>query len=65
MTIQDQNNVIVSGSVIIENLLHKVTDYYVFCNSNLNCEAWNITKQTGECAICFPQKCINGQYKLF
>lgn len=55
-------NVIVSGSVIIDNVKHRVKAGFVSCNAGLNHKAWDITKEKDVCLKCF--KIDNVQLKF-
>lgn len=54
----------VSGQVVIESTLHRVSGGYVACNPSLNHSAWNTTEQKEKCLKCFSIL-NNGQLKLF
>jgi hypothetical protein len=47
-------NVWVSGSVVIEGVLHEVKNKYIKCNPSLNQRAWDVTEEKERCPICFP-----------
>lgn len=46
-------NVHVHTTVVINNVLHKVVDKFVFCNKDLNCRSWDTTEQKELCEVCF------------
>lgn len=68
--IKDQNNCIISGSVIIEGIEHLVQAKYIKCNTSLNARAWNTTEKKERCLKCFDKPIIKrskhrAQLKLF
>jgi hypothetical protein len=46
--------VAVSGPVVIEGVLHRVSACYVVCEPTLNHRAWNVTMFKSACPICYP-----------
>lgn len=47
-------NVCNNGEVIIDGIRHVVRNGYVKCDSSLNSQAWNVTKQISVCPLCYP-----------
>jgi hypothetical protein len=46
-------NVHVHTTVVINQVLHKVVDKFVYCNHHLNCKSWDTTEQKELCNLCF------------
>jgi len=46
-------NLIISGNVVIECIIHRIKNKYVVCNHSLNHRAWNVTEAIGVCPECF------------
>lgn len=46
--------VYVSGSVVIDHVIHKVESGFIKCDSSLNSRAWNTTNEKMKCARCYP-----------
>lgn len=46
-------NLIISGNVVIDRVIHRVADKYVVCNASLNSRAWNVTEAASVCKVCF------------
>jgi len=63
-TYSDGRKIWVSGHVIIEKVLHRVSAGYVACSHSLNHRAWNTTEQETKCLECFPHA-RGEQLKLF
>lgn len=63
--IKDSNNVILSGSVIIEGIEHLVQSKLVKCSSGLNHRSWNTTEKVSRCEKCFPLSNVGQQLSLF
>lgn len=54
--LNESNCIINADDVIIENVRHRVSDKFVFCDSGLNSRAWGVTEEKGICGICFPDQ---------
>lgn len=49
----NEQNVIISGEVVIENVTHLVDNKFIKCNSSLNSKSWNTTQSDSRCPECF------------
>lgn len=52
MMLNDEN-VIISGEIVIEGVSHIVKNKFVKCNSHLNSKSWNTTESLNRCPDCF------------
>ena len=52
-TTTDSNRCILSGTISIDGVAHRVAAKYVVCNPSLNARAWNVTEPTALCPLCF------------
>jgi len=52
----------VSGTVVIDGVLHEVKNKYIKCDPSLNSRAWGITEQDSICSKCFPPENIKKEF---